>query len=143
MNASARRTLLRLVVAGLTILVASCADGTAPRPRELVLLFDLAVPSTASLLDTVRIGYAYATGCGPVAKPDVAISGASVRVAVWREVPEYPWPCALPVAEARIQAEVLLPPRPGVTEVTVRFREPGGADSVRTIGSAPMASRAP
>lgn len=130
------------MAAGLTCVGAGCGSLTLPPPRELVPLFDLVVPASATVRDTVRIGYAYETSCGPTPKPEVSIGSTTVRVAVWREVPEFPWPCP-PITAAIVREEVLLLPRSAAVPVSVRFREPGGADSVRTISYSASSSRAP
>ena len=131
---TARRCILPLqLVLGLTLGSVACGTITSPPARELASLFDLVVPSIAAPADTVHIGYAYVTACGPSPTTDVRITASSVQIAVWREIPEYPWPCPAGIVAAIVRAEVVLPPRTGVATVTVRFREPNTPDSVRTI----------
>jgi hypothetical protein len=111
--------------------VTACASVGAPNERVLVHLFDLEVRDTVAPTDTVRIGFTFDASCGPAPSAEISMRPDLVEVAVWREVPEFPYPCPAVVVPAR--REVSLLPGQRAATVTVRFRQPGGVDSVRTI----------
>jgi hypothetical protein len=112
-------------------LAAACSSVSAPPERVLVTLFDLEVPATVAPTDTARIGFTFDASCGPTPWAEISMRPDLVEVAVWREVPEFPYPCPAVVVPAR--REVSLLPGQRAATVTVRFRQPGGVDSVRTI----------
>jgi hypothetical protein len=127
-------TRLRLLAAVATCALAAtvaCTSSTAPEERSIIALSELEVPELVMPVDTVRIGYSYVTPCGPAPRTDVVIRPTSVRIVVSAEIPEHTWPC-LPDRPV-VQGEVFLFPSQRAGVVTVRFRQPGGADSVRTI----------
>jgi hypothetical protein len=123
---AAARPILVLLVACVT----ACSSIGAPPERALVQLFDLDVPATVAPTDTARIGFAFDASCGPTPTAEISIRPDLVEIAVWREIPEFPYPCPAVVVPA--YREVRLLPSQRATTVTVRFRQPT-ADSVRTI----------
>lgn len=121
----------RHLLALLLPLAAACSSVDEPNERVLVHLFDLEVPATVAPSDTARIRFTFDASCGPTPTAEVALRPERVEIAVWREVPEFPYPCPAMVVPAH--REVSLLPGERAATVTVRFRQPGGVDSVRTI----------
>lgn len=112
-------------------LAASCSSVAAPPDRVRVHLFDLEVPATVAPTDTARIGFTFDASCGPTPTAEIRLRPDLVEISVWREVPEFPYPCPAVIVPAHREVSLLPGERDAV--VTVRFRQPGGVDSVRTI----------
>lgn len=116
------------VAAGL----AACNDSTAPAGLRRADLFNIKVPATARMTDTVRVSFQYSfPGCADILERiEVKPAGASLTFVVWGQARNQPCPMSdsyfLPPTFIYLAA----PPRPAT--YTVIFRQPVG-DSVRIV----------
>jgi hypothetical protein len=125
-----RRSAPLLLLLSLAI-TSACSNVGGPPDRALVALGDLEVPATIAPTDTARIRFTFDVSCGPTPTATISIRPELVEIAVWREIPEYLAPC--PAVVVLATREVTLLPSQRAPTVTVRFRQPVGPDSLRTI----------
>lgn len=115
----------------LLLLLSACTEASAPGPRVGVYLFDLSTPATGRAGDTVHIGFAYDGMCVPAPALDVRVRPGSVTISAWITRDQMPFACPAMLRPAPVELNI----RPDFEdgEARVVFRQPNGADSVRTI----------
>ena len=134
---------LTLIAAAAALSIMACRDSTSPSARVYLDLYSLETPASANLTDTVRVAFQYSAWCGPTPSIDLAMQSGRVDVAVWTTREALDRLC-IAIYPLSVRSEILLPPRfLGAVQTEVRFRQPEGPDSVRTIVTAGVAARAP
>lgn len=128
-----------LMVAALLGL-AGCKESTSPPERFAVLIDSISVPSTAAPSDTVVIGFRYDAGCG-ARDVTLRLKADSMVVAVFAVFPSGGLVC--PALLAYAHRTVTLTPSERSQPFTVVFKQPTGADSVRTIRTPPAITDTP
>ena len=123
---SSRRPLAAFLVLAAGV---GCRGATAPT-GQLAELLGARVPATAAPGEALEVAGYFGRGACERTRPVVERSGATLSLALVREVPDSPGPCIgvlLPdTVVARVPAPVPLP-------LTVRFRRAGAADSVVVV----------
>ena len=117
------------VAAGL----AACNDSTAPAGLRRADLFNIKVPATARMTDTVRVSFQYSfPGCADILERiEVKPAGASLTFVVWGQARNQPCPLdRIGIFTPPTFIYLAAPPRPAT--YTVIFRQPVG-DSVRIV----------
>lgn len=132
---------LVLGAAAAALCLVGCRDSTGPTERIHEELFGFETPASARFTDTVRVAFRYFARCGPAPSLDLSMRGGRLTVAVWttRDALDRICPAIYPQP---VRTEVLIPPQfLGSVQTEVRFRQPEGADSVRTIATEGVAVR--
>jgi hypothetical protein len=132
------RTLSCLTCAtALLLATASCHDATSPLKRREQRIYAIQVPQRAAVGDTVRISFHNGSGycdTGVVFESQLMPDGVRFVVSSVPAVPAAP-DCLPPGVGTIVQLPYLyVVGPPHVAPFTVRFAEPGEADSVRVIG---------
>lgn len=123
-----------LSLALLPVLVAACGSPTAPAVRHVVAITSIQTPAHAAATDTLWISFDAIPGCdtGFVIATEYMQTG--MRFAA--SSVSTPGPCmqTMDAPDIYISPRVyaIVPPHP--SPFVARFAEPGGTDSVRTIG---------
>ena len=129
--------------AAAALVLGSCDVPTSPNDRVYLQLFQFETPDVVSSGDTVRVGFRYSTWCGSAPSLDLSLRRGDIRVGVWTRRKELDRICVA-IYPISVRTEFLLPPQYlGPERTVVRFRQPEGADSVRSIVTQAAESRAP
>jgi hypothetical protein len=114
----------------------ACHDATGPLERQQRSIFAIKVPPEAAFGDTIRISFHYgASPCDTGVSFESQLMSDGIRFVVSSVSNGQPCPVALTALDF-IQTPflyVVLPPH--TVPFTVRFAEPGAADSVRVIAA--------
>ncbi|WKW13136.1 hypothetical protein Strain138_002451 [Pseudogemmatithrix spongiicola] len=137
MTTSSRRN--ALVVAAL-LCVAGCKETTSPAERFAVPIDAISVPNTAAPSDTVVVGFRYEASCG-AREVTLRLRADSMVVAVFAVFPSGGLVC--PALLAYAHRTVTLTPPERSQPFTIVFKQPTGADSVRTIRTPPALTGTP
>jgi hypothetical protein len=119
---------------------AACTEPTSPRERFAIPIDSITVPSTAAPSDTVVVGFRYDASCG-AREVTLRLRPDSLVVSVVAVFP--PGGLVCPALLAYVHRTVTLTPAERAQPFTVVFRQPTGADSVRTILTPPALTDAP
>jgi hypothetical protein len=120
------------------IVALGCREPTSPQSSWLVVIQDIDLPSLVDIADTVRISFNYEASCGP---RTLEIVQDAERVEISARAAPFGGLCTAGISFQR--AQVVLFPYQRAETVTVIFRQPAGADSVRTITSTYVVASAP
>ncbi len=134
------RTVLTTLSAASVLLAGACAETTAPGTRFAVAIDGINVPSVAAPSDTVVVSFRYDASCGE-REVTLRFKPESLMVAVAGAYP--PGGVVCPALIAYAYRSITLLPAERSQPFTVIFRQPTGADSVRTIQTALAAMDAP
>jgi hypothetical protein len=118
----------------LLLATASCHDATSPLQRREQRIYTIQVPQRAAVGDTVRISFYNSSGfCDTGVAFEAQLKPDGVRFVV-SSVP-HALDCIPPGAGQIAQLPFLyVVGPPHVAPFTLRFAEPGEADSVRVVG---------
>jgi hypothetical protein len=113
---------------------AACSDSTAPAPaRAARRIYNIKVPPTAAPADSITISFNYDPGaCDSALVVEARPSGGQIRFAVSSIPTNQICAFSLPVAQI-ISPFVYVVAPPHSLPYTVKFAEPGEADSVRVV----------
>jgi hypothetical protein len=121
-----------LVLLSAVALVAACSDSTSPAERHQALIYAIQTSSRAAVTDTIHISFQYnSSPCDTAVVVESQLQSDGIRLGVSSAGTNNPCPIAV--------TSVYRPPFLYVvgplhqTPFTVRFAEPGEADSVRVI----------
>ena len=120
------------------VALAACSDSNAPAPARVTQpIYNIHVPTAAGPSDSIRISFNYSPGgCDSALALEVRPSYSEARFAVSSIPTNEVCPYGLPIASIVIPVVYVVPP-PHALPYTVKFAEPGAADSVRVIAVAP------
>ena len=116
------------------MLVTACGEATSPPERRQATIYAIQTPQRAAIMDTIRISFQY--GASPF---DTAVVFESqlmsdgIRLGVSSVGTDRVCPIAITSVYRPPFLYVVVPPHQA--PLTVRFAEPGEADSVRVVGS--------
>lgn len=124
----------RLTLALLAIAAIACRDVTSPGTRQPVSIYGMETPAHAASTDTIRISFFTGQGgcdSGLVVSSERTASGVRFSASAVTSNTVCPLAATSLIAPLPF-VFVLVPPHPA--PYAVRFAQPGGTDSIRTIG---------
>jgi len=110
----------------------SCSDATSPAERHQATIFAIQTSARAAVMDTIHISFHYGTsGCDTAIVVESQLEADGIRLGVSSVGPGGVCPIAVTQVYQPPFLYVVGPPHQA--PFTVRFAEPGEADSVRVI----------
>ena len=116
------------------MLVTACGEATSPPERRQATIYAIQTPQRAAIMDTIRISFQYgASPCDTAVVFESQLMSDGIRLGVSSVGTDRVCPIAITSVYRPPFLYVVVPPHQA--PLTVRFAEPGEADSVRVVGS--------
>jgi hypothetical protein len=114
------------------MLVAACSDATSPPARHQATIYAIQTPPRAAIMDTIHISFQYsASPCDTAVVFESQLMSDGIRLGVSSVGTDRLCPIAVTQVYRPPFLYVVGPPHQ--VPFTVRFAEPGEADTVRVI----------
>jgi len=116
------------------MLVTACGEATSPPERRQATIYAIQTPQRGAIMDTIRISFQYgASPCDTAVVFESQLMSDGIRLGVSSVGTDRVCPIAITSVYRPPFLYVVVPPHQA--PLTVRFAEPGEADSVRVVGS--------
>ena len=126
------KVLYVLVLVSATVLGAACSDSTSPPVRHQATIFAIQTSPRAALMDTIHVSFQYSTSpCDTAVVLESQLESDGVRLGISSIGTNDPCPIAVTAVYQPPFLYVVGPLHQ--VPFTVRFAEPGQADSVRVV----------
>ena len=121
-----------LVLLSASVLGAACSDSTSPPVRHQATIFAIQTSPRAALMDTIHVSFHYSTSpCDTAVVLESQLESDGVRLGISSIGTNDPCPIAVTAVYQPPFLYVVGPLHQ--VPFTVRFAEPGEADSVRVV----------
>jgi hypothetical protein len=121
-----------LVMLSVVVFPAACSDGTGPPERHQATIFAIQTSPRAAVMDTIHISFQFATSpCDSAVVVESQFESDGIRLGVSSVGPS--GVCQIAVAQIFQPPFLYVVGPQHQVPFTIRFAEPGEADSVRVI----------